>query len=50
MDCHDFGLWPTASSVLVSFGSLTIAIHDGVDFGPALTAQARRSALCVYRI
>ncbi|MDB5346055.1 MAG: hypothetical protein JWP89_4432 [Schlesneria sp.] len=50
MDCHDFGLWPTASSVLVSFDSLTIAIHDGVDCGPPLTAQARRSALCVYRI
>jgi hypothetical protein len=50
MDWHDFGFWPAESSLLITLAALTIAIHDGVDFGPPLTAQARRSALCVYRI
>ena len=50
IDWHDFGFWPAESSLLITLASLAIEIHDGVDCGPPLTAQARRSALCVYRI
>jgi hypothetical protein len=50
MDCHDFGLWPAESSITATLASLMIEIHHGVDFRPPLTAQARRAALCVYRI
>lgn len=47
---HHFDVWAAEASLLMRSASLTCEIHDGVDFGPPLTAQARRSALCVYRI
>ncbi len=50
VDWHCFGFWPTESTLLITLAALTVEIHDGVDFDPPLTAQARRSALCVYRI
>jgi hypothetical protein len=50
VDWHCFGFWPSESTLLITLAALTVEIHDGVDIGPPLTAQARRSALCVYRI
>ncbi len=49
-DWHHFAVWPAESPLLVTLASLTAEAYDDVDIGPPLTAQARRSALCVYRI
>lgn len=50
MDWHHFAIWPAESTLVITLATLSTEIHEGVDFGPSLTAQARRSALCVYRI
>lgn len=50
MDWHLVAVWPAESTLLTTLAALSAEIHDGVDSGPSLTAQARRSALCVYRI
>lgn len=48
--CQHYFLLPVDSSLFAMMVSSTMAVHDGVDSGTPRAAQARRSALGVYRI
>lgn len=48
--CQHYFLLPVDSSLFAMMVSSTSAVHDGVDSGTPFSAQARRSALGVYRI